>query len=52
MIWMQPGLSQYEKMKKYDALLQRYLALIKQGKKMLSGEVEGVSFRPAPTVCE
>ncbi len=29
----EPGLSQYEKMKKYDALLQRYLALIKQGQK-------------------
>ncbi len=26
-------MSQYEKMKKYDALLQRYLALIKQGQK-------------------
>ncbi|KAI3375742.1 hypothetical protein L3Q82_004041 [Scortum barcoo] len=29
----EPGLSSYEKIKKYDALLQRYLSLMKQGQK-------------------
>ncbi|MEQ2276458.1 hypothetical protein XENORESO_021498, partial [Xenotaenia resolanae] len=27
----EPGLTSYEKIKKYDALLQRYLTLLKQG---------------------
>ncbi|MEQ2317151.1 hypothetical protein AMECASPLE_039867 [Ameca splendens] len=29
----EPGLTSYEKIKKYDALLQRYLTLLKQGVK-------------------
>lgn len=52
-ILQQPGLNSYEKVKRYEALLQRYLTLLKQGQKderrvTLSLSSDPVTHDPSP----
>lgn len=44
----EPGLSSYEKIKKYDALLQRYLALMKQGQQEEPRVTLTLQHKPMP----